>query len=534
VLQTQWKSMMVTDFLDCSHGRHSQRAGRTDLVRILEGEGRAVIEFAPRMDFGREPTRLTARDSGIVIESPHDPIVLRSPGVNWAIVDRGNHQTAHAEVERAGEPIVLSLCFGLGSLRNDSVSSQDRREITERYWNNWARGLKLPSIETALIRRSALTLKALCYGPTGAIAAAATTSLPEHIGGVRNWDYRYCWLRDAAMSAAALFKLGSDEEAMGYLDWLLGVLMERPPERLQPLYALTGEALGSEAEIGDLAGYAGSRPVRIGNAAARQVQLDVFGCIMELIAMLIERDAPLSSDHWRLVDDIVNAVQRRWREADHGIWEIRRAPRHHVHSKVMCWLTVDRGIRIAERYLDRRREDWVALRNQIAEEILRCGFKPEQNAFTAAYDGDDLDAAALHVGLSGLVAPDDPRFIGTVQGIEKHLKQGPTVYRYRTSDDGLPGTEGGFHICASWLVDAYILTGRHEDARELFEQIVALAGPTGLLSEQYDPGSQLALGNHPQAYSHIGIIENAIRIAESQQQPPAARKRLRRARAARR
>jgi GH15 family glucan-1,4-alpha-glucosidase len=264
------------------------------------------------------------------------------------------------------------------------------------------------------------------------------------------------------------------------------------------------------------------------------VQLDVFGCIMELIAMLIERDAPLSSDHWRLVDDIVNAVQRRWREADHGIWEIRRAPRHHVHSKVMCWLTVDRGIRIAERYLDRRREDWVALRNQIAEEILRCGFKPEQNAFTAAYDGDDLDAAALHVGLSGLVAPDDPRFIGTVQGIEKHLKQGPTVFRYRTSDDGLPGTEGGFHICASWLVDAYILTGRHEDARELFEQIVALAGPTGLLSEQYDPGSQLALGNHPQAYSHIGIIENAIRIAESQQQPPAARKRLRRARAARR
>jgi GH15 family glucan-1,4-alpha-glucosidase len=405
------------------------------------------------------------------------------------------------------------------------VSPHDRQSLTERYWNDWARGLKLPSIETSLVRRSALTLKALCYGPTGAIAAAATTSLPEHIGGVRNWDYRYCWLRDAAMSAAALFKLGSDEEAMGYLDWLLGVLMERPPERLQPLYALTGEALGSEAEIGDLSGYAGSRPVRIGNAAARQVQLDVFGCIMELIAMLIERDAPLSSDHWRLVDDIVNAVQRRWREADHGIWEIRRAPRHHVHSKVMCWLTVDRGIRIAERYLDRRRDDWVALRDQIAEEILRCGFKPGQNAFTAAYDGDDLDAAALYVGLSGLVAPDDERFIGTVQAIENHLKRGPTVYRYRTSDDGLPGTEGGFHICASWLVDAYLLIGRADDARKLFDEIVALAGPTGLYSEQYDPESQLALGNHPQAYSHIGIIENAIRIASVQVRPRASRKR---------
>jgi GH15 family glucan-1,4-alpha-glucosidase len=318
------------------------------------------------------------------------------------------------------------------------------------------------------------------------------------------------------MSAAALVRLGSDEEGMHLLDWLLALLSSRQAERLQPLYTLTGEPLGSEAEIGELSGYAGSRPVRIGNAAARQVQLDVAGPVMDLIALLIERDAPLSSDHWRLVDRIVAAVMQRWREPDHGIWEVRRAPRHHVHSKVMCWLAVDRGVRIAERFFDRRRDDWVALRDEIANDVLQNGYRPELQAFTAAYDGDDLDAAALWIGLSGLLAADDPRFASTVDAVEQRLRDGPTVYRYRTTDDGLPGTEGGFHICASWLVDALVMLGRVDDARSLFDDVVALAGPTGMLSEQFDPKARRALGNHPQAYSHIGLIENAVRLSQVQ------------------
>jgi trehalose 6-phosphate phosphatase len=514
VLQTSWGEVKVTDFLDGSRGNFEQRAGRSDLVRVIEGSGRVRLEFAPRLDFGREATQLVAREGGLVIANTNDPIVLRSAGVRWSIERTGDHDTARAEVMlRPEEPLALVLSYGNGSLRADGVSAMERARLTTRAWNAWARRLRIPGIEPRLVRRSAVILKALCYGPSGAIAAAATTSLPEHIGGVRNWDYRFCWLRDAAMTAAALVKLGSEEEGMHFLDWLLNILAHRAPERLQPLYTLTGEALGPEAELGELPGYAGSRPVRVGNAAARQVQLDVFGPIMELIYLLIERDAPLSSDHWRLVDDMVRAVQRRWREPDHGIWEIRRPPRHHVHSKVMCWMTADRGVKIAERFLDRRREDWIALRDEIARDVLEHGYKPSVRAFTAAYDGEDADAAALWVGLAGLLPPGDPRFGDTVDVVERHLREGPTVYRYRATDDGLPGSEGGFHICASWLVEAYLLLGRIDDAQRLFGDLVRLAGPTGLYSEQYDPAERRALGNHPQAYSHIGIIENALHLA---------------------
>lgn len=514
VLQSRWKSMTLTDFLDCSDGRPTRRAGRSDLIRILEGTGSVSVEFAPRLDFGRVPTRLKQRTGGLEVGDTPDPIVLHSPGVEWTIVEEGDHHTARAKINLTDQPQVFELRYGTGSLREATQNAIDRRLLTECFWSSWADQINLPEIEPELVRQSALFLKGLCYGPTGGMIAAGTTSLPEHIGGVRNWDYRYCWLRDAAMAAASLVKLGSKAEAMQYLDWVLDVIDEcDSPERLRPLYTVSGIMLGSEAEITELAGYSGSRPVRVGNSASQQVQLDVFGPIVDLIALLLEHDAPLSSQHWRLVEAMVQAVGQRWHEPDHGIWEIRKPRRHHIHSKVMCWVTVDRAVVIAERFLDRQREDWVILRDRIAQDVIENGFKQDVGAFTAAYDGTDLDAAALYVGLSGLLAPDDPRFKGTVDAIEKHLRSGPTVYRYR-ADDGLPGFEGGFHICAAWLVEAFILQGRMSDARELFLSMVSLAGSTGMLAEQYGPKTRRALGNVPQAYSHIGIIENALRLSE--------------------
>jgi GH15 family glucan-1,4-alpha-glucosidase len=347
------------------------------------------------------------------------------------------------------------------------------------------------------------------------VAAAATTSLPEYLGGVRNWDYRYCWVRDAALSAHALVDLESTSEALRYLDWLLGVLqLCDSPERLQPLYTLLGEPPGPEAEIAELNGYAGSRPVRIGNAASRQIQLDVFGPVVDLIAALLDRGAPLSSEHWRLVETMVKAVERRWQEPDHGIWEVRLPRRHHVHSKVMCWLTVDRALIVAREFRDEDPPGWRALRTAIAEDVLERGYDERVGAFTAAYGESVIDAASLQVGLSGLLPPDDPRFAGTVEAVERELLDGPSVYRYRI-DDGLPGHEGAFHLCTSWLIDSYLLLGRDTEARELFEGLISLVGPTGLLSEQYDPVSGRALGNTPQAYSHLGLIRNAMGLSRS-------------------
>ncbi len=512
-LETVWPRMTVTDYLDCSSGRPSRLAGRSDLIRALEGSGRAVVEFAPRLDFGRSPTRLEVRENGLEVLGAADLMVLRAPGVEWKIIEDGLHQTARAEIDLSDGPVVLEYRCGTANLRAEGQEEEDRRGATDRFWSDWASRLEACPLEPALVRRSALTLKALCYGPTGAISAAATTSLPEHLGGVRNWDYRYCWLRDAALGAAALVRLGSQDEAMEYLDWVLHVLESREPgDRLLPLYNVTGRHLPPEAEITELSGYAGSRPVRVGNAAERQVQLDVVGPIAELVELLLVRGAPLSGRHWEVVQGIVQAVATRWREPDHGIWEIRKPPRHHVYSKVMCWVAVDRAIKVADHFTNREQPEWQELRDAIAANVLDRGYKDEVGAFTAAYDGLDADAASLAVGLHGLLPPDDERFLGTISLVETELLDGPTVYRYH-GDDGLPGREGGFHLMTSWLIDAYALVGRTAEARDLFDKLASLAGPTGLLSEQYDPVTQRALGNHPQAYSHLGLVNNALTLA---------------------
>jgi trehalose 6-phosphate phosphatase len=508
-VETRWARLTVTDYLDMGEAWH-----RTDLIRVVSGTVPAVVEFAPRPDFGQVAVRLRQVRDGLVVTGTTDPMVLRSPGVRWEITSDGASDTASAVVTPApDQPVVLEFRHGTGDLGAHPAAETRRRAASGAVWSQWLGRLSLPGVQRELVSRSALTLRALCHSGTGAIMAAATTSLPEEIGGTRNWDYRHCWVRDAALTAQALVSLGSTAEAAAYLGWLHRVLARLPgPERLQPVYALDGSSLTPEAVIDTLPGYAGSRPVRIGNLADQQVQLDVFGPVVELIYALAASRGQLSDADWDLAVSMCEAVARRWHEPDHGIWEERTEPRHHVHTKVMCWVAVDRAIRLASEHGRQAAPAWPGLREAIAADVLASGWNDDAQAFTAAYGSTDLDAASLHVGISGLLNPAHERFQATVATVEAGLRSGSTVYRYRR-DDGLPGQEAGFHLCTAWLVEAYLLAGRREDAEELFGQLAATAGPTGLLPEEYDPVAERSLGNHPQAYSHLGLIRCATLLA---------------------
>lgn len=512
--RTRWPGLEVIDYLDCSAGRPYQRAGRTDLVRVVAGARRAAVRFAPRLDFGRLATRLALRPGGVVVEGTPDPISLTAPGVAWTLRDEDRHQVAHAVLEPRAVPYVLELRFGSESVAPDPTPEAGRRDQTERFWTSWARSLRTPELARDLVVRSALTLKALSHGPTGAIAAAATTSLPETIGGVRNWDYRFCWPRDACMAARSLLRLGNTGVGLRLLDWLLGVL-ERvdSPERLRPIYTVSGRDLPPEAEISELAGYAGSRPVRISNGAARQVQLDVFGPIVDLIAALAEAGAPLTPEHWRLTCAMVGAIAARWREPDAGIWEVRTAGRRHTHSAAMCWFGVHRAVRVAQAFRGEAPPEWLALAGEIRDDVLRFGWSNSLGAFGAGYDLEEPDAATLLIGLTGLLPPDDPRWLATLETVRARLAEGACVRRY-DYDDGLPGREGGFLLCTGWLIQALAAAGRLEEARGLFEGLCRSAGPSGLLPEQVAQGPGGAgLGNHPQAYSHVAVIDSAVALA---------------------
>ncbi|TDQ04653.1 trehalose-phosphatase [Labedaea rhizosphaerae] len=504
-VETRYSGLMITDYLD-----HFAEPHRTDLIRVITGTVPAVIELAPRPEFGQVQMRLLQAEDGLRVLGTGDPIVLRAPGVDWEITSDGMHETARAVVTpEPDKPIVLELRCGTEDLGPHVVAEPERKERAARYWTDWLAKLTLPAVERDLVARSALVLRGLCHAETGAIMAAATTSLPEEIGGIRNWDYRYCWLRDASMTAKALVTLGSTEEAEKLLAWLRGVLDTLPgPERLHPLYTLAGTTLPPEAVIDTLPGYAGSRPVRVGNLANQQVQLDVFGPVVDLVVTLAQTRGKITDDEWQMVCAMAEAVAHRWHEPDHGIWEERHRPRHHVYSKVMCWLTIDRACKLGETYGRETDLSWAGLRDRIAAEVLEKGWNDEVKAFTTAYDGTDLDAATLFIGMVGLIDPADERFQSTVTAIEAELRSGSTVYRYHR-DDGLPGNEGGFHLCAAWMIEAYLLTGRRPEAEDLFAQLVDAAGPTGLLAEEYDPIAERSLGNHPQAYSHLGLIRCA-------------------------
>jgi trehalose 6-phosphate phosphatase len=303
---------------------------------------------------------------------------------------------------------------------------------------------------------------------------------------------------------------------MKLLDWLIEVVFAaETPDRLRPIYEVSGRELGPEAEIGELGGYGASRPVRIGNGAASQVQLDVFGPIVDLVGLLAEKGAPITPESWRLVEAMVQAVGARWMEPDHGIWEVRGPRRHHVYSKVMCWHAVNRAIAVADFVVGRPRPAWERLRDQIASDVWEKGFDRRRGIFPGVYGGHDLDAAVLTMGMCNMLPPRDPRFVATVEAIERSLRSGPTVYRYK-EDDGLPGIEGGLHICTFWLVEALTLIGERQRAEALFNAACALVGPTGMLTEEWEPELGIALGNTPQAYSHLALINAAVRLATAE------------------
>ena len=519
VLRSHFSTFHVTDYLDVSRGRTKHQAGRTDLIRVVEGSGVAKVVFAPRLNFGRSLTKLVTKDRGLIVKGGNDLMSLRSPKIFWEITEEEGSDTATAiiDLDSMGGRVKLELRCGTANITADVTSEPDRRSATLLYWQKWVDKLSIPKLATEEVKRSAVTLKALCYRPTGAILAAATMSLPENIGGERNWDYRYCWLRDGSLTAASLVRVGSHSEAMAFLDWLLDVVeMRGGAENLQPLYNVSGKHLAPEAEITQLSGYRGSRPVRINNGADSQVQLDVFGPIVDLIHLLAVRGEALATKHWELVNELVYAVKLRWKEVDCGIWEIRSAPRHYTYTKLMCWVAVERAIELADHFTGEVDPEWIVLKDEIAASINENSYKPEINAYTSAYDELDIDASVLAMGLYGFVAMDDPRFVGTIKAVEDQLLIKNTVYRYLTEkgEDGLEGHEGGWNILTLWLIKCYWASGRNDDARKLFQVVRKNIGATGLMAEQVDPDTLESLGNHPQAYSHLAYIDAVIAMAD--------------------
>ena len=382
---------------------------------------------------------------------------------------------------------------------------------TQHWWEEWCRHCTYQGAWREQVLRSLITLKALTFAPTGGIVAAPTTSLPERIGSVRNWDYRYCWLRDATYTLYALMIGGYIEEAAAWRNWLLRAVAGEPSS-LHIMYGMRGERRLPELELPWLAGYEGSRPVRVGNAAATQLQLDVYGEVMD--ALHVARRAGLANDPdaWALQRALVEHLEVAWREPDEGIWEVRGPRRHFTHSKVMAWVAFDRAIKAVERHgASGPVERWRQLRADVHAEVCREGFDARRNTFTQYYGSEDLDASLLMIPLVGFLPATDSRVLGTVAAIERELMWDGFVQRYRPKEhiDGIPGGEGAFLACSFWLADNYALQGRREDALRLFERLLGLCNDLGLLAEEYDPHNQRQLGNFPQAFSHVMLINTA-------------------------
>jgi GH15 family glucan-1,4-alpha-glucosidase len=494
------------------------REGSPDVIRIIEGlRGRVpmVLQFNPRFDYGQLIPLVNRVPGGVVALAGPEALFLRSP-VDLDVRD-GSVSAAFTIAE--GDRTWFRL-VGFPSHEGvpDQADGATATARTEDWWRAWSERCTYQGAHRETVLRSLMTLKALTYAPTGGIVAAPTTSLPEEIGGVRNWDYRFCWLRDGAFTVAILARFGFTEEAIAMGAWLRRAVAG-DPEQLQIMYGIGGEHRLTEFELPWLNGYEGSAPVRVGNAASDQFQLDVFGEVFAGVYNAAKAGVRPQDDAVRSpavnLESIIEAVERRWREPDEGIWEIRGQRQEFTYSKFAAWYAVDRALKIVEMAGQKApMERWQRLREAIHEDICQHGYDADRNTFVQYYGGKTVDASLLLIPGSGFLPDDDPRVVGTVDAVERELATGPFVSRYTTAEgvDGLAGSEGAFLICSFWLVNALAAVGRKEDAQRNFDALLALQNDVGLFSEEYDPVAKRMLGNFPQAFSHIGLLSSILAL----------------------
>jgi len=488
---------------------------RSEIVRIVHGtRGKLAMqtELILRFGYGAVVPWVTRLESGALraIAGP-DMVVLRTP-----VHLKGKDMTTVGEFTISrGETIPLVLTYDRShNPLPPAADPTDALEATERYWKKWSSRCRPAGEWSAAVRRSVMTLKALTYEPTGGIVAAPTTSLPEKIGGERNWDYRFCWLRDATLTLLGAMHAGYYKEAEAWREWLLRAVAGSP-EQLQIMYGIRGERRLAEWSAEWLPGYEKSRPVRIGNAAHTQLQLDVFGEIMDTYHQARRGGLTTDQSGWDAQLKFLEHLEKIWRQPDHGIWEMRGPPQHFVYSKVMAWVAFDRAIRSAETFgLEGPVDEWRRLRDEICEDVCECGFDSKRGTFVQAYGSNQLDANLLLLPCVGFLPVSDPRIAGTIAAIEQRLLRDCFVIRYSTEEveDAMPPGEGAFLACSFWLVDVYILQKRFDEAERLFRRLVGLANDLGLLSEEYDPVAKRLVGNFPQAFSHLALINSAYNI----------------------
>jgi GH15 family glucan-1,4-alpha-glucosidase len=509
ILETEWStdSGAVT-LVDCM----AMRTDTPTVVRQVEatrGEVAMRMELVIRFDYGSIIPWVRRFDGGIMAIAGPDMLRLRS-----GVETHGEGFTTVADFTvPEGQRVSFDLAYFPSHLEPPAaINAHGEIAATEKWWCAWSGQCQHPADkDREAVNRSLITLKALTYAPTGGIVAAPTTSLPEWPGGVRNWDYRYCWLRDASFTLFALMSAGYYDEARDWRDWLLRAVAGTPSS-LQIMYGLAGERRLTELELPWLSGYEGSRPVRIGNAASEQLQLDVYG---ELWATLYQGRrtglAPLD-DAWRFGQHVLEFLESAWHQPDDGIWEVRGGRRHFTHSKVMAWVAFDRAVKAVEQFQrDGPAERWRQIRDAIHEQACRAGFDARRNTFVQSYGSHELDASLLMIPLVGFLPATDARMRGTVEAIARDLEKDRFIARYvsESAVDGLPPGEGAFLPCTFWLADNYALQGRHDEARAIFDRLLAIRNDVGLLAEEYDPQQGRLLGNFPQAFSHVALINTA-------------------------
>ncbi|MGA2127826.1 MAG: glycoside hydrolase family 15 protein [Xanthobacteraceae bacterium] len=515
ILETRFETAdgaaTVVDFMP-PRGSHS------NVVRLVIGERGSIamrVEIIVRFGYGAVVPWVSRLEDGTgrAVAGP-DMVVLRTP-----IELHGESLTTVGEfVVAAGDEIPFVLTYSPSHLPVPSpLQLPSALAATEAFWNEWSSLAKSCAPWSDIAIRSLITLKALTYAPTGGLVAAPTTSLPEQLGGPRNWDYRFCWLRDATRMLLALMNAGYHEEACAWRDWL-DRAVAGSPEQLQIMYGIGGERRLTEWEVPWLPGYEDARPVRIGNDAYRQLQLDVFGEVMDALHQARCGGLAAGDESWAVQRAVLDHLEAIWREPDEGIWEVRSGPRHFTYSKVMAWVAFDRAIRSAESFgLDGPLDRWRRVRAEIHEEVCRRGFDERLDSFVQSYGSAELDASLLLIPAVGFLPAEDPRVRGTIAAIERRLVVDGFVLRYDsgTAQDGFPPGEGAFLACSFWLADAYAMIGRWDDARALFERLIALCNDVGLLSEEYDVSARRLVGNFPQAFSHVALVNTALLLAHT-------------------